>query len=120
MRVAPAAALAMVALSAACRFTSADEQLLIAFFDRSRVYDRTRLAEVSTVVFNPATEGVVHRFEIVEGGPEKIDPAGRRTRAVSILAAVIPPEGAPAERRLVVTLTQLDGRWMVTDVQPLE
>jgi hypothetical protein len=122
VRVAPAAALLLIALCPGCRWTSADEQLLIEFFDQSRVYDRTRLSRLATVVFNPATDGIVHRFDIVDRGPERTSASGAQTRDVTIRAAVLPPEGPPAERLLVVTLTERDGRWIVTAVraQPAE
>lgn len=117
MRVVPVSVLLAAALCAGCRWTSADEQLLTEFFGQSRVYDRTRLAMVATVVFNPITDGVVHRFDIVERGAERTDDSGETMRDVTIRAAVLPPEGAPAERLLVITLTQRDGRWIVTGVR---
>jgi hypothetical protein len=117
VRAVPVSVLLAVGLCAGCRWTSADEQLLTEFFEQSRVYDRTRLARVATVVFNPATDGVVHRFDIVEREAERTGDSGDRMRAVTIRAAVIPPAGAPAERLLVITLTQRDGRWVVTGVR---
>ena len=111
------AAVAALALSTACGWTRADEQLLVKFFERSRAYDRTLLAPVATVVFDPRTDGVVERFDIVARGAERRLDDGRLTKDVTVDAAVRSAAGRLNQRTLTVTLEQRDGAWMVTRVR---
>ena len=108
------AAVASTVLLAACGWTPADEQLLIKFFERSRAYDRTTLAPIATVVFDPRTDGVVERFEIVARSAERRLDDGRLAKEVTVDADVRSAAGRLNQRTLIVTLEQRDGVWMVT------
>jgi hypothetical protein len=105
---------AILVAAAACGWTPADEQVLIQFFELSRIYDRTRLADLATVVFDPRTDGIVDRFEIVgRGGRQQVSPERVRME-VTLSADVRSPGGRVTARTLVVMMEQRDGRWMVT------
>jgi hypothetical protein len=101
--------------AAACGWTPADEQAVIAFFERSRIYDTTMLASVATVVFHPKTDGGVERFEVVDRGADQPLGEGRVRREMTIAADVRSPAGAVSRRTLAVTLeARGSGSWMVT------
>src|SRR5688500_373192 len=51
-------------LLAGCGVLSPEEQLLTDFFEASRLHDTTVAAKVSDVIFSPAVDGIVDRFEI--------------------------------------------------------
>ena len=53
---------AMVTFSSCAR--AAEQTLLTQFFAASRLRDLTALSKVSTVVFEPASDGIVTSFEI--------------------------------------------------------
>ena len=113
MRARRAWVLAAAVVLAACGRTPADEQVLIRFFEQSRVYDRAMLAAVATVAFNPRTDGMVDRFEIVERSGEHRS-GDAVVQDVTIRADVRSPRGGLQERMLVMTMARHDGRWMVT------
>ena len=104
-------------LASACGWTPADEQVLTKFFERSRIYDRTRLSEVATVVFDPKVDGVVDEFEVVSRGPEERDATDRVTKQLTVQAAVRSPAGRSSPRTLNVTLEWRDDAWLVTRVK---
>jgi hypothetical protein len=108
-----AAVTASVMLAAACGWTPADEQVLTKFFEQSRVYDKTRLAAVATVVFDPRIEGVVDRFTIVERTDEPLT-KDRISRRVTVEANIRSAAGQMNHRKLVVTLEGRESRWIVT------
>src|SRR5687768_5691910 len=58
------AALCLALVLAGCGVLSPEEQLLTDFFEASRLHDTTVAAKVSDVIFNPARDGVVDRFDI--------------------------------------------------------
>jgi hypothetical protein len=105
------------AMLASCGWTPADEQVLIRFFERSRVYDTTRLAPLADVVFNPRTDGVVDRFDIVERSPDRPAPGGGVTRELTLRADVRSPAGSADERTLRVTLERRGEAWVVVRVR---
>ena len=111
-----AAAVMCLALGA-CGWTPADEQVLLRFFERSRLYDRTRLEPIATVVFDPRVDGVVERFHVVERGPERPGDDGRVVRDVTLDAIVRSASGQERPRQLRVTLERRDGAWIVTRVR---
>jgi hypothetical protein len=112
-----ASALAAAAILAACGRTPADEQVLIRFFEQSRVYDRTMLSTVAAVAFNPRTDGVVRQFTIVERRPDRRLEGDAVARDLTLRAQVQGPDGRTGPRMLAVTLERRDGRWMVTGVR---
>ena len=54
-----------------CSGTSAEQQLLTNFFRASRVRDNATLANISTVQFNPRSDGSVQDFEVTSVGEEQ-------------------------------------------------
>ncbi len=54
-----------------CGGSSSEEQLLTNFFRASRVRDNATLSNISTVQFNPRTEGSVQDFDVTNVGPEQ-------------------------------------------------
>lgn len=109
---------AALALGAACAWPSPERQLLLNFFQACRIYDTTVLARMATASCNPQTDGVVQDFDMVSVEDRRAPAAARPTRDVTIRARVRPLGGPVAERTIVVTLEQIDGRWMVTAVTP--
>ena len=107
-----AAVVACAALATACGWTPADEQVLTRFFEQSRIYDRTRLAEVAQVAFNPRIEGVVERFRIVERSDEPMT-QNRVRRRLKVEADVRSTGGRVSQRTLVITLQRHDAGWIV-------
>jgi hypothetical protein len=103
---------AFVLALSSCGWTPADEQVLTRFFEESRRYDRTMLAGLATVVFDPRVEGAVDRFEIV--GREPRDADGVRRQRVTVRASVRSPAGTVSERTVVMSMEERDGAWMVT------
>jgi len=86
------------------------------FFADSSLYDRTRLANVAQVAFDPRVEGVVTRFEIVSRTDMPLDSG--RVRRSARLDAVVRSRGALSRRTIVVTLEQeTPGTWIVTGYQ---
>lgn len=110
-------ALLVAVLSSGCGWTPADEQVLRKFFERSREFDKTRLAEVATVVFDPKVDGVVDRFDVVNRGPEERAGSDRVTKQLTVQAAVRSPAGRTSPRTLRVTLEWRDDAWLVTRVK---
>ena len=104
------AAMLLGALCAGCGVLSPEEQLLRRFFEASRLYDTTAVADLSAVTFNPRTDGVVQEFRIEEVVEE---PAGKR---VTVRAPVRLPNGAFDERTLIFRLVQKDGRWYIAEI----
>jgi hypothetical protein len=102
------------ALWTACGWAPADEQQLVKFFEQSRAYDRTRLAPIATVVFDPRTDGVVERFDVVARGAERRLDDGRLAKEVTVDATVRSAAGRLSQRTLIVTFEQRDGAWIVT------
>lgn len=109
----PAALIAALAL-AACGGTPADEQLIEKFFEQSRLYDRTMLARLSTVVYDPVANGSVDRFQIVTRDRVVSNPP--RTE-VTILAQVRDASGRVSARTLVLTLEERDGANVIVGIR---
>jgi hypothetical protein len=127
---------AALGLMVACA-ASPEEQVLTRFFDASRSLDSTLLNRLSTVTFNPRTEGSIQTFAILERGPEQRAPlteAQREealrsfaassgedadlsetsveivTRQVKVEAGVRTPDGAVKPGILLVTLERAIAR----------
>jgi hypothetical protein len=77
---------------------AAEQRLLTQFFAASRLRDLTALSNISTVVFEPAADGVVTSFEItaVTGDSASED--------VSISAPVRLPDGRTVSKRFAVSI----------------
>ena len=102
VRTWPTVLLLAIALTAC---SSADERILLnQFFAASRLRDLTALRNVATVVFEPATDGIVTRFELV--GVKVLQASGGEAMSeeVSIVAPVRLPDGNTSERAFVVTM----------------
>jgi hypothetical protein len=104
--------LVLTLLATGCGWVPADEQVLTTFFEQSRLYDTTRVAGVSKVVFDPRIEGVVERFRITS----RVDrPAeNNRLRRESTLSTHVHTGGQAYDRTLRVTMERSpEGRWTV-------
>jgi hypothetical protein len=90
----------------------ADEQVLTTFFEQSRLYDTTRVAGVSKVVFDPRIEGVVERYRIVNRADHAVE--GNRLQRQSTLVAHVRTGAGAYDRTLRITMERsAEGRWMV-------
>jgi hypothetical protein len=113
MRLARTAVVSLMTLTALSCARDTERTLLTRFFAASRLRDLTALHTFSTVVFDPATDGIVTSFEIsgmttapgADGVPV--------SEEVSIAAPVRLPDGRMALKTLVVTLER--GRLVAPD-----
>jgi hypothetical protein len=112
---------ALAATQAACS-PRAEEPILSAFFNASRLRDRTALQKIATTSFDPAAHGIITSFDIT--GVVTGQAAGRVSKDVTISAPVKLPGGQTLQKDLVVTLER-DGsasgsaaeRWIVTAIR---
>ena len=112
-----------VALTAAAACARAEEPILGAFFNASRLRDRTALQRIATVSFDPAAQGIITSFRITGVVPGHA--GGREAKQVAISAPVQLPGGQIREEQLVVTLEHdvtgavsgVAGRWIVTAIR---
>lgn len=93
----------------------AEYPLLQRFFSASRLRDLTALHSIATVVFEPRDQGVVTDFTITTVMPRR--EGSREFKDVTISAQVRAFAGETTQKALLVTLEQLDGRWMVTQIR---
>ena len=98
-------------VAAACRVAPPEEVLLRQFFEQSRIRDKTTLANIATVIFEPTRDGVVQAFEISD-----IATSGS-TKQVAIDAQVRSLDGLTTRKPLTVTMERLDGRWLITRIR---
>jgi len=101
------AAVAAAGLMAGCGVLTLEEQVLLRFFEASRVYDMAAVEKVATLAFNPVTDGIVQDFVV-----SAVDAAADR-RTVTVDAQVRRRGGTTAER-LIVTMERRAGRWLIT------
>jgi len=102
-----------------------EETILGQFFAASRLRDRTMLSNFATVVFEPATQGIVTSFTITSIGREEQRERGIVSKDVTVAAPVRLPSGQVVSKILVVTLQRgekgtagpADSRWIVTNVR---
>jgi len=113
-----AAAVVAVLLAAGC--SGGYEQALVGqFFTASRLLDRTALAEIATVIFDPRTDGTVLRFDV-----DRITPEDHGQKRVIVIATVHLPSGKIIPETLVLTLRRADpavdkgtmSKWIITKV----
>jgi hypothetical protein len=93
-----------------CGVLSPEEQLLTDFFEASRLHDTATVSRMSTVTFNPRTDGIVQSFEVGDATDEG------ESRRVRVRATVRQPDGAVAERMLQFVLVRKGGRWLITSI----
>jgi hypothetical protein len=100
-----------------------ERTLLTQFFAASRLRDLTALRTFSTVVFEPASDGIVTSFEIL-GMAAVPEPGGLPvSEAVSISAPVRLPDGRTVLKQFVVTMQRSrpvaqdrGSGWMITAI----
>jgi hypothetical protein len=112
---------ALAATQAACS-PRAEESILSAFFNASRLRDRTALQKIATTSFDPAAHGIITSFDIT--GVVTGQAAGRVSKDVTISAPVKLPGGQTLQKNLVVTLEQdvpgsasTPARWIVKAIR---
>ena len=124
MRKASAVAVALVTLTALSCAHDAERALLDRFFAASRLRDLTALRKFATVVFEPATDGIITSFDILQitAGPS---PEGMSSsKNILISAPVRLPDGGTVTKTVVVTMGRrpVDGDqdpsrgWMITGI----
>jgi hypothetical protein len=105
-------ALLLLLWTSACGWMPADEQALLAFFERSASYDTTMAGRVARVMFDPRVEGVVTRFDVTSRADTPSEDGLRRE---ATLRAVVRANGSERDRTLVVSMERREGgAWMVT------
>jgi hypothetical protein len=104
-----AAAVALLAILALQCSSPQERSVLDRFFSSSRLRDKTALADVATVLFEPLEQGIVTRFEIV-----RVTDPKDGVKIVRVRAPVKMPDGQVVEKNLDMTLERHDGRWVVT------
>jgi hypothetical protein len=121
-RSAAALAIAFVAISAACSGRM-ERALLERFFELSRLLDKTALAPIATVVFEPFADGIVDEFDVVRVAPEERSGSGQSELAakeVTVEADVRGQDGKTVKKRLIVTMQRpVNGEttaWKITGV----
>jgi hypothetical protein len=98
-----------------------EELLLAQFFGASRLRDRTALAGVSTVTFEPREQGIVRTFRITAVTPERRGGA-EAAKDVTVEAPVVLPDGRTVQESLVVTMRRAASGeraaygWIITGV----
>ena len=116
MRIAPPLLLLQMTLALIGCSTATEQSRLSQFFAASRLRDTTALKKIATVVFEPATQGIVTRFEITKVEPSRAD-GDLVSENVSISAPVKLPSGQTAQKDLVITMQRGAGQWIVTAIQ---
>jgi acyl-coenzyme A synthetase/AMP-(fatty) acid ligase len=110
------AAVAAALALGACR-GGAEHAVIGEFFAASRLLDRTALDNVSTVIFDPRSQGTVSTFSVTDISAER-NAGGIPSKEVSVSAEVRSPDGTMTTRPLVLTLQRREGRWLVVGVRP--
>ena len=114
-----------VAIVTLSNCAGASEQTLLAqFFAASRLRDLTALSKVSTVVFEPASDGIVTSFEITAIQATQGPDGHPMAKDVSIVAPVKSPSGETALKAFVITMSRglpgsdqyRVGTWLITAV----
>jgi hypothetical protein len=123
VKAALAVSLLMLAL-AGCS-SAAERALLTEFFAASRLRDLTALRDFATVVFEPATDGIVTSFDLLQITVAP-SPGGQPvSKEVSISAPVRLPDGRTMVETFVVTMQRglpgsdqkRWGGWMITAIK---
>jgi hypothetical protein len=106
-------------LSAAACANGYERALIAQFFAASRLRDGTALQTVSTVMFDPSTDGTVLQFDL-----NRISPENSYQKRATISARVRRPDGDTVQENLIVTMRRTDpavdtaatSRWIITGV----
>jgi hypothetical protein len=115
--------LAVVTLSSCAR--AAEQTLLTQFFAASRLRDLTALSKISTVVFEPASDGIGTGFEITAIKATQGPDGHPMAKDVSIVAAVRLPSGQTTLKAFVITMSRgvpgsdqyRLGTWLITAIK---
>lgn len=104
MRVAAALVVSMMAMTALGCGPNTERAVLTQFFSASRLRDLTALQKIATVVFEPARDGIITSFDIVQmtavQGPNGLPVS----EGITISAPVRLPDGRTVLKNLVVTM----------------
>ena len=76
-----------------------DRVLIRRFFAASRLRDLTALRNFSTVVFEPATDGIVTNLDVVD-----VTVRASGVKDLSVVAPVKMPSGETVSKRIVLTI----------------
>jgi hypothetical protein len=122
MRKASASAVALATLTVLSCAHDAERATLNQFFAASRLRDLTALQKIATVVFEPASDGIVTTFEIVRVTAVPGSNGKSESEAISISAPVRLPDGRTVTKTVVVTMERrpVEGDrnpargWMIT------
>jgi hypothetical protein len=104
---------------------SAERTLLAQFFAASRLRDLTAVRNFSTVVFEPASDGIITGFDVT-GVTAVNGPDGRpMSKDVSMAAPVRLPSGEIVRKAFVVTMSRgipgsdqyRMGQWMIIGIK---
>jgi hypothetical protein len=98
MRLARTVVVSLMTLTALGCGPTAERTLLTRFFAASRLRDLTALAGISTVVFEPSSDGIVTSFEIV------IVRERAGSKEIWLTAPVKLPDGRTMVKDLVATI----------------
>jgi hypothetical protein len=115
MRIAPLLFLLQTTVAVIGCSAAAEQSILSQFFAASRLRDTTALKNIATVVFEPATQGIVTRFEITNIEPRRTN-GELVSEEVSISAPVKLPSGQTAAKNLVITMQRGTGQWIITAI----
>jgi hypothetical protein len=124
MRPARAAVVVLLmTLTAVACAPDAERTLLMQFFAASRLRDLTALRKFSTVVFEPASDGIVTSFDISGMTAVQGADGAPMSKDVSISAPVRLPDGRTVLKTFVITMargqpgSQDPGSgWMITAI----
>jgi len=109
------AAAALVVAAAACGHRR-EQALIDRFFSASRLGDKTAAQTMSTVVFDPADQGLVRDFTIDSVSAEE-ESGGVASKGVRLSATVESQDGLKAKKTIFVTMQRRPGaEWMITGV----
>jgi hypothetical protein len=118
-----ALAVSLLTLAVVSCSGAAERTLIAQFFAASRLRDLTALHGLATVLFEPTTDGIVTKFELVSVSSAEPNEGRSSTKRVVIAAPVRLPDGRTVSRTFAVTLThglpesdQRWGGWMVTAI----
>jgi hypothetical protein len=123
MRLARTVVVPLMTLTALACGPYTERTLLTQFFAASRLRDLTALRKFSTIVFEPASDGIVTSFE-VSGMTAAQGPDGLPvSEDVSISAPVRLPDGRTVLKTFVVTMERRppagrdpENGWMITAI----
>lgn len=97
-RLSPFVLSAAILAAAGCGSVSPEQKIVQDFFRAARLRDGAALATFATTNFAPHTHGQVQRFEVVEIGPERREPAPIRELADALAAAQAAEKAFVAEK----------------------